>query len=311
MNWKKQYYRIRNHFGFSHTETKGFVLLLILIALIIAVPFGWSRWFTSDTSTYTTDKAHLDSLVAVLELKSVEGKKLSGKPFGKKPIFFHFDPNVIELKDWQRLGLPDYMAQRIINYRTKGGKFRVKADLKKIYGFPAELFTQLEPYIMLPHVVDKPAYGAYPFPKEGARYPSKELASRPTSFDLNMADTLQLKKIRGIGPALSKRIIKYRDRLGGFANVGQLNEVYGLDSAVVAEVLKYAFLNEDAGVKKIAINTATKDDLKQHPYISPRLATIIVAYRQQHGAFGTMDDLAKIKILDAATLQKLKPYIAF
>ena len=37
-----------------------------------------------------------------------------------------------------------------MNYRNKGGQFRVKSDLKKIYGMRDDIFTELYEFIDLP-----------------------------------------------------------------------------------------------------------------------------------------------------------------
>jgi len=320
---KRLRYRLRRLLGYSHTETNGFLVLCLLIVLLLLVPAFYPLLFPPRPFDHAADHRRLDSLVADLERRQPAPQP--GYPAGsasrprREVALFDFDPNGIDAATWQSLGLPKYLAERIIKYRGKGGKFRVKGDVQKIYGFPEDLYAQLHRHILLPDSLQRRAPDrSYP-KKEYAftRYDNSEkksFAQKPFEaqpFDINQADTVQLASVRGIGPSLSRRIAKYRDLLGGFSGKHQLYEVYGLDSAVVEALLRKGFLGEATGIRKLRINQATEKELDAHPYISPRLAKIIVAYRVQHGNFGAAEDLAPIKILDEATLRKLAPYLSF
>jgi competence protein ComEA len=317
--WKNIQYRIRDYFAFTKSETKGFMGMIPFVAACLALPYVWQSWAAPTTDSSLTDKVRLDSMVADLEIRQPERKT---RPRYQPPAvaeahFFAFDPNSISVQQWQQLGLQPYLAERIIKYRGKGGKFRVKKDLQDIYGFPADHYARLKTYILLPDTLLRTAAFSpnrkdsdKPFPEKHQSFTARE-DFRPHPFDLNTVDTTELEKLKGIGPALSRRIFQYRNRLGGFVSLDQLQEVYGLDSIVVKEVLHYASLHEPVSVKKINVNTATVEELKQHPYISPRLATVVVAYRQQHGPFADAQSLLKIKLLSASFLHRLEPYLAY
>ncbi len=317
-------YWLRSFFGYSHTETNGFLVLCVLIVLLLLVPAIYPVLFPPSTFDHTADYRQLDSLVAALEKRQPERIPTNHSEPAPSPrrevVLFDFDPNALDVEKWQSLGLPKYLAERIVKYRGKGGKFRVKGDVKKIYGFPEELYTRLHRHILLPdslqrHAPDRSypkkefAYTRYDDPSENKPFEKKSFKAEP--FDINQADTLQLASVRGIGPSLSRRIARYRHLLGGFSGKHQLYEVYGLDSTVVEELLRKGFLGEATGMRKLRINQATEQELDAHPYISPRLAKIIVAYRVQHGNFGSIEGLKPIKILDEATLRKLSPYLSF
>jgi len=320
--WKKLQYRIRNYFAFSHSERKAFIPMFLAMAIILACPFVWSAWVKPSFHTHLSDRKLLDSLVAELEVrKVVPTKQPHFADPGKPPTdthLFAFDPNTINAQGWQQLGLKPYLAERIVKYRNKGGKFRVKEDIKKIFGFPKEQFALLQPYILLPdsasarssHQKDRPALSENASDQPKGNFPPRE-DFRPRPFDLNLTDTVALIKLKGVGPATAGRIVRYRERLGGFVRPEQLYEVYKLDSAVVEEVLKYASLAQPGAIRKIKVNTATADELSNHPYISPKLAGLIVAYRQQHGPYTDLQSLARIRPLDAATLDRLAPYLSF
>jgi competence protein ComEA len=309
-------YWIRNLFGFDQRQTKGFRTVTLLMLLVLTLPFFYSFLLPLPASSNAADTRKLDSLMAQLEKPvSIAGTNpLPSAP--KEKVLFDFNPNEIDAAQWQSFGLPKYIAERIIKYRDKGGKFKVKKDVLKIYGFPPSLYERLYAHILLPDTliyereykkaVEKPVLAEKSKPAPFTKKEEKILA-----FNINIADTAQLSQIRGIGPALSKRIIKYRDLLGGFINTAQIGEVYGLDTTVVKELLKYGYLEDNSPIRKLNVNTATVQELDAHPYITPKIAQVIVAYRQQHGNYRSAESLYNIRILDKPTLNKLLPYLSF
>jgi DNA uptake protein ComE-like DNA-binding protein len=311
-------YWLRNLFGFTQGEINGFFLLCLLMILILLIPLFWKWLYPPHLNYNAADHAKLDQMVDKLDKAFPDDTSFTARtptPVTATVAPYAFDPNQLSSQQWQALGTPRFIADRIIKYRSKGGKFRVKNDVQKIYGFPKELYNRLYAYIQLP---DSLTYARKwekneKFESKKA-YPStfrKEPFARPAAFDINAADTAQLEAVRGIGPALAKRIIKYRDGLGGFVSESQIREVYGLDSLVVDELLKRGFIKAGQPTRRLYVNTATEKELDTHPYISPRLAKLIIAYRLQHGKFNSPEDLAQVKLLDQATLTKLKPYLSF
>ena len=126
-------------------------------------------------------------------------------------------------------------------------------------------------------------------------------------IDLNTADSLALDQVSGIGPAFASRILKYRERLGGFYVLEQLKEVYGVDSAHFAQWLPQLALNT-AAIRKIDINTASFEELKRHPYLSYKQINALIQYRKQHGAYANLSDLKNIPLFTDEILRKLAPY---
>lgn len=133
----------------------------------------------------------------------------------------------------------------------------------------------------------------------------KKIISKPR--DINTATATELQEVRGIGPAFSERIIKYRDLLGGFSDSTQLNEVYGLRPEVIAKLFKSFKIK--SSVNLIDLNTDSIQHLAKHPYISYDLAKVIINYRREHGDFKDAADLLKIKALDDTTFIRIKPYL--
>lgn len=132
---------------------------------------------------------------------------------------------------------------------------------------------------------------------------------QPKVIEINSADTTAFIQLPGIGSKLAMRIILFRKKLGGFYSVEQIAEVYGLKDSVYRKILP--FLKCDAAaVKKLPINIAGRDELKQHPYIRWRIAEALVSYREQHGVFDSLNDLGKINIIDSVVLTKMIPYLS-
>ena len=131
------------------------------------------------------------------------------------------------------------------------------------------------------------------------------------SVNLNTADTLQLMQLRGIGSVFAKRIYYYRERLGGFYKKEQLFEVFGMDSIRYKGLEKQLQAIDPGTIRKIPVNTAAFEQWRNHPYITYKQINAILQYRKQHGNYKGMDDLKKVLILDAKTIERLSPYLEF
>ena len=192
---------------------------------------------------------------------------------------FAFDPNTVSIEDLQRLGLSERQAATIENYRAKGGRFRSKADFQKMYVVTDTLFARLEPFIDIP------------------------------KLELNSADSAALVALRGIGPYYARKILAYRERLGGFYDKSQLLEIEGIDAE------RYAGLAEEvtvdpAKIRKLDIWNAPDSLLASHPYLGQKGARSIVRYRQLYDTTRrTVADLETEHVLLKENIEKLKKYI--
>ena len=135
------------------------------------------------------------------------------------------------------------------------------------------------------------------------------LPPQPKRFDINTADEAQLRTIKGIGEVLSARIVKFRDKLGGFVRPGQYEQVYGLRPEVVDRLKQRTYISPNFRPQRLNINTADVKILAAHPYLTYQQAQAIVRYREQHGPFPHLEALKDLVLMDAATLEKSKPYL--
>jgi DNA uptake protein ComE-like DNA-binding protein len=150
-----------------------------------------------------------------------------------------------------------------------------------------------------------PAYNNQP----AKAYISNKLKPGAT-IELNAADSAQLTTVRGIGASFAIRIIRYRNRIGGFYNKEQLKEVYELDSTKYTEIKDQLTVNPSA-IIKVNINTISFASLRQSPYLSYKQASAIIEYRTQHGNYNSIDDIGNVAIVTPETLHKIEPYIKF
>ena len=146
------------------------------------------------------------------------------------------------------------------------------------------------------------------FSRTGA---SRENYPRKTSrtIDLNTADTAELQQLRGIGPVLSARIVRYRTLLGGFSDKEQLLEVYGLPDSVYRRIAPQLSV-DTSRIQRLDINTATYGQLVRHPYLDKHQVAAIVRLRERKGAFASLDDLHQIPIIEQETYNKIIPYLS-
>ncbi len=299
---------LKNYFTFNQRDKNAFLILILLLFVIIIIPFFSHFFYKPQKYDFTSFREEVlafeleqnrlqkeDSLKKQVSYsnfnyfqieKSVEESKL--KPF-------KFNPNNLPLEQWKNLGLTDRQINGIKNYEAKGGRFYIKSDFKKLYVISETEYEILEPYIDLP--------------VERVKYTQKAVL-KDTLFhiEINNADSSELKKLKGIGNVLSKRIVYYRNKLGGFYKKEQLLEVEGIDTVLFKSIEPFLTL-EKRLIKQISVNTAEFNDLKGHPYISNNVALSIINYRNMHGKYHALTDLMKSALITEELFIKITPYL--
>lgn len=230
----------KDYFTFSKKERVAVIILLVIIVALVVVPF-----LVPDKQTLVEDE-DLKQQLAQLESPSTTKEAVPYRPQSQgenqgstanPPHFtlFNFDPNTLDEAGFQRLGLREKTIRTIINYRSKGGRFRQAEDIRKIYGLHEDEATQLIPYIRIKDnaATDKPTerYVVY----DAKKYPA---------IDINKATTDDWKTLPGIDDAISNRIIKFRTILHGFTSIDQVKQTNGLPDSVYQHIRPYLKLGK-------------------------------------------------------------------
>ena len=226
-------------------------------------------------------------------------------PREKAGELFYFDPNTLDDEGWKRLGIREKTAGTIRHYLEKGGHFKDPGDIRKIWGFHEDEVQRLLPFVRIRAgattiITERKTMDHKPDP--APKYIFK-------TVDINTADTTAFIALPGIGSKLANRIVKFRDKLGGFYTPEQVGETFALPDSTFRKIRSRLILHEPS-VKKININIATLEELKMHPYIRYNLANAIIQYRQQHGRFAVIADLKKIMTVTDEMYNKLLPYLS-
>lgn len=220
-----------------------------------------------------------------------------------RDTLFPFDPNTASEAEFLQLGLPQFLVARLLKYREKGGYFFEKTDFKKLYGLSETEYTRLEPFIEIAKST------AFARPAAYAGGSGKETAPI-APIDINAATPEDWQRLPGIGAARAYKIIRYRDKLGGFVQAAQVAETFGLPDSIFQKIRTFLQLASPL-YRKINLNTATQDELDNHPYVDFKQAQLLVSYRTQHGPFNSVDDIERIAAFtDREWLNKIKPYLS-
>jgi competence ComEA-like helix-hairpin-helix protein len=301
---------IRKYFGISRTEANGVIILLLLMFIIIISPLFYSSLLKGGYSSYQADSVKLDSILQVFKRNLKSQRVASENAYIIRDTLFSFNPNEIPYQKMLLLGFDTILARRVVKFRNSNGRFYKKKDLLKIYDLPEILYARLADYIVLP---DSEIHAKLQnrnqtvFKADPAGKKDIEIAL----MNINIADTNELKKISGVGSVLSRRIIKYRDLLGGYSNINQLNDVYGLNGKSLSNLKSVAYIDTLFTPERIRINFSEWKDLVQHPYINSRLANDILYLRSNVGFLEGIKDLKNISYLNDSILYRLEPYFEF
>jgi len=299
---------IKGYLTFSKGERNGIIILLILMILLMLVPI-LHRSFVSNTpsnnyefyekadSFFSSLAIKIDEMV-MLESISIEKEEVRG---AKGRRYFFFDPNTIKVDELIQLGLSVKQANVIEKYRSKGGRFHTIEEFSKVYVIDSFTFQNLKPWIK----IDTLNFRLQPKVKRDSL---PRLNKPPIIVELNSADTIELNKIKGIGKVYARRIVAYRNLLGGYVNIHQLTEVYGIKPELMNSISSSITI-DTSRIQKINLNLVSYEDLKKHPYLSEYQAKSIIFYRNRVGNIKNINELMVNKILPIEKYQRFKNYI--
>ncbi len=271
---------IKNYFNFSKKDRNAVITLCVLILLVM-------------TGVFIVNKIEIipqNDFSAFLE--ALEKMEKENQSAARELSFFSFNPNTVSEESIDSLDLPHFIKRNIINYRSSGGSFKRKEDVRRIYGMNDSIYSMIEPYIQLPSEM--------PFVIEKQPVVRKTFAG---TFDPNMAGYDELIEV-GFSTFQASNLTKYRDNGGVFFHSGDLLKIYGIDSAFVESIKNNIVIHQKTKEEiegheirhsvLVELNTADSLELISLRGIGPVYASRILKYRDLLGGFYTTRQLVEV-----------------
>lgn len=325
---------IKEFFYFQKSDRK--VLLVAFCVMVVAL----GVIFLVGRGNSTTSAEDADSVA--MHGNTGEDDPAPGSYYAVEEQQRHlvpFDPNTADSTCLLGLGLQPWQVRSIYRFRAKGGVFRQPSDFARVYGLTVKQYREIEPYIRISSDY-RPAsevYGqrsAYPRKSSGRSAPigawssgrdwaqggemtasvspSRDTLRFPVKLrngeqiDLNSADTTLLKRVPGIGSYYARKVVAYRERLGGFYSADQLFEIEGFPEEAVD------FFTMSTGVsRRLKINQLSLAQLRKHPYINFYQAKAITDYRRLKGPLTSLNQLSLLPDFPPEVISRLAPYVEF
>lgn len=290
---------IKAHFKFAKAERSGILFLLLLICMLQLSYFYIN---IPKEASYFDDQELAMFQKRVDSLRSIALEK-------QKPKIFPFNPNFISDYKGFTLGMSTEEIDRLHEFRALNKYVNTVKEFQQVTKVSDSLLEIISPYFKFPDWVTKKK-------KTKKQYKTfsntkKKVVEVAVKMDLNTATAEQLKTVYGIGEKLSVRIVKYRNKLGGFVLEKQLQDVYGLKSEVIQNVWKKFSIQSKPKIQKVNINTCTQEELHKIPYISYNLADEIINQRILREGFKTFEDLTKIQNFPSDKIDIIQLYLRF
>ena len=280
----------------SKRNRRGVVALVVFSVIIIFLP-RMAQLFnsnvvldisTEDVQSFERSKKNFQNKKRNYYTKYEKKKRFSAPP--RK-----FNPNEYSAEDWMNHGLSEKPVAVLLKF-TKNG-IRSNEDLKRIFVISDELYA----------LIKDSTY--YPERPKTEYTPKVTEEKKVQKLELNTASVEDLENIKGIGPFFAKQIIKYRDRLGGFASKEQILEVWKMTIETYDKLIPQIEIDKSK-IRKLKINEVTPEELKNHPYLNWSQVNSIVKMRMQRTKFNAIDEIQESKLIDAETFEKLIPYLS-
>ncbi|MCR9172271.1 MAG: helix-hairpin-helix domain-containing protein [bacterium] len=279
----------------SKRNRRGIWVLIILCVTLAYIPRVLAEWSQEGIQVSHETIAIADKKVK--EQQQVADSKKKRKYSNKKKAYksppTKFDPNEYSREDWMYLGLSEKQADVVLKFTSRG--VASNQELEKIFVIPEEVFKLIQDSTYYPKKADKLA---------------KTNRSKIESIiDINTASFEELKTLPGIGDFYAKKIIEQRENLGGFVGKEQLLELWKFGTERYDKIQDRIIVS--GGIKKLNVNTADIETLKNHPYISYKVANSIVKMREVHGNYRSLEEIMKSVLINQELFSKIRPYLTF
>lgn len=280
MNFKT----IRNYFNFSKDQQKG-ILSLFFVIIVLQLVYCFVDF--SSVSKENPEKQRWLSLESQIDSMELNLKN-------RVPKIYPFNPNFITDYKGYKLGMSVVEIDRLHAFRGENKYVNSAKEFQAVTGVSDSLLKAISPYFKFPDwVKNKQEFKSLAFSNTKRAYFSKK--EKFVVKDINQATQEDLIKVYGIGEAISMRILKFKESLGGFVSMEQMKDVWGLSPEVIEKLNAGFKVGTLSSIKKVDINNASVKELAQFPYFKYSLAREIVIYRSMNGDIKNAGDLIKIK----------------
>lgn len=266
-------------FQLTRNERLGLVGTILIFSVLLVIKYYDSRIDFElvqanlekiEATNKQVDDSKKKSVLSEVKEKSAKISTIKIKPFEQ------FDPNHVDLDYWQSLGFPNEISSRIFKFIHSGKSLEKANELALVYGMKKSWLDQI---------------------KDSLVFDRKKI-------DLNSVSKEGLIELKGVGEKLAKRIVKFREALGGFHSIDQLSQVYGLDSSVVMNNAQVLSLNQSH--EKIDLLSTGLKQMASHPYLHEQQAEEIIRIRSVNSKI----DSAQLRnIFTTQEWVKIKPYL--
>ncbi len=284
---------MKSRFEIHSRFRNGIFLLSIVLFVSVLVYYFYPRSMQSQNNfvELTEFQQQIDSLK---KLAVQEKKEYRIKPF---------NPNFISDHKGYILGLSAKELDRLHAYRNQDKWINSIADFRKVTKVSDSLLAVISPLFKFPEWARRTKNDKKYVKK---KYPVKSYAQKG---DVNKVSAEELENVLNVPDFIAARIVRYRDKIGGFVNDIQLKDVSGLYDHQREKLLSLFTVKTPKIVEKININKASVDQLIEVPYFDFETALEIKDFIDEQGGISSFNELEKIKGFSLEKLERIKLYL--
>ncbi|SHG49869.1 DNA uptake protein ComE [Flavobacterium micromati] len=289
---------IQSYFRFSKEQRKGIFLLFLIILTLQCV------YFFSDFSSSPNNDPEKQKWIAL----QVEIDSMKSINKNKATKSYAFNPNFITDYKGYKLGMSVAEIDRLLEFRKTNKYLNSAEEFQMITKVSDSLLKTMQPFFKFPEWVKNKKQI-----KKFENFNDKAFAKKEKIIilDINSATKEDLIKVYGIGDAISMRILKQKEILGGFISMEQMQDIWGLSPEVIESLHRQFKVITVPNIKKIDINNASLKELSQFYYFRYALAKEIITQRSMNGDFKNIEDLTKIKGFPVDKAKIITLYLVF
>ena len=288
--------KLKSYFRLSKQQRNG---IFSLFLLIIIVQLGYFFWISKPNPKPNDVNQEWLALQPIID-------SLKNSDNSTEPIIYPFNPNFITDYKGYKLGMSVTELDKLFAFRKQNKYVNSAKEFQAVTGVSDSLLNVISPYFKFPDWVNQPK-------KQYSSYSNNAFENKKAivKIDINQGTQEDLIKVYGIGPALSERILKQKESLGGFVSMEQLQFIWGLSPEVIDNLNKHFVVTTEPKINKVDINNASVKELAKFPYFNYSIAKEIVTHRSMNGEIRNIEDLTKIKGLPNEKIKIIALYLEF